>query len=58
MEDVANQLPRSDAEDPSGRATGCRWLARLGVGYLIFCFIKGLVWLGIGAGAWAAMRGD
>ena len=38
--------------------TGRRWMARLGVGYLIFCFIKGLVWLGLGAGAWVAVTGD
>lgn len=58
MEDVASERPQTQVNDQVGRAAGRRWIARLGVGYLIFCFIKGLVWLGIGAGAWVAMKGD
>lgn len=58
MKDVATNMPKSQVQAPVERTTGRRWIARLGVGYLIFCFIKGLVWLGIGAGAWMAMKSD
>ena len=54
MDDGARDMPRTHMKGN----TSSRWIARLGVGYLIFCFIKGLVWLGLGAGAWVAMTGD
>ncbi len=31
------------------------WMMRLGVWYLVFCTVKGLVWVAVGVGAWKVM---
>lgn len=51
--------PNASKTMSPGQAPGNRkWLARIGMASFIFFFVKGLVWLALGAGAWAMMRND
>ena len=59
MDDLTQGMPGAgfgprEASAPPNR----KWLARLGMASFIFFFVKGLVWLAIGAGAWAVIRND
>lgn len=59
MDDLARNMPKAGFEPDGAPAPKSRkWLARLGAASFIFFFVKGLVWLAIGAGAWAMMRND
>ena len=33
-----------------------RWFARVGIAYLVFCAIKGVLWLAAGAAAFAFLK--
>lgn len=43
-------------DTPGAGSTGSRWLKRAGVAAFLFFFIKGLVWIGVGVGAYVAIR--
>lgn len=56
MDDLTNNMAKTMTPDqtPGNR----KWLARFGLAAFIFFFVKGLVWLALGAGAWAMIRND
>jgi len=56
MDDLTQNVTKSVT--PSQTPGNKKWLARLGMASFIFFFVKGLVWLALGAGAWAMMRND
>ncbi len=41
---------------PVWRSGFCRWGKRLGIGYLVFCAIKGAAYLVFGATLWSYAR--
>jgi len=59
MDDLTRNMPQTGLDSGSAPSPANRkWLARIGMASFIFFFVKGLVWLAIGAGAWIFMRND
>jgi hypothetical protein len=56
MAESGNGSGQAEALSSGWRSGMCRWGKRLGVGYLVFCAVKGVCYLAFGATLWTYVR--